>query len=125
MTEITKKVLKELDLTIYSIVGDYNIETLQDLIDRFYQSQYTVNLALDFSKAISPDFSRDDIDEILAHAKKYAHLRSFGKTAFIVSSDINFGIGRMYETVAEISNHTILHNVFRDFEEAIKWFEKY
>ena len=125
MTEITKKTVKELDLTIYSIVGDYTVKTLQDLIDQFYQSQYTANLALDFSKAISPDFSRDDIDEILAHAKKYAHLRSSGKTAFIVSSDINYGIGRMYETIAEIRKHTVLHNVFRTFEEAIKWFEKY
>ncbi|RPH37899.1 MAG: hypothetical protein EHM86_05360 [Desulfobulbaceae bacterium] len=124
MTEITKKTIKELDLTIYSIAGDFRIKTLQDLLDQFYQSQYTANLALDFSEAKSPDISRDDLDEILAHAKKYAHLRSSGKTAFIVPSDINFGLARMYETVAEIRKHTILHNVFRTFEEAIKWFEK-
>jgi len=124
MNEITKKTVSDLDLTIYSIVGDYTVETLQDLLDQFYQSQYTVNLALDFSAAISPDLSRDDIDEILAHAKKYAHLRSSGKTAFIVSSDINFGLGRMYEIVAEIHKMPISLNVFRNSEEALKWFEK-
>jgi len=124
MNEITKKTVSDLDLTIYSIVGDYTVETLQDLLDQFYQSQYTVNLALDFSAAISPDLSRDDIDEILAHAKKYAHLRSSGKTAFIVSSDINFGLGRMYEIVAKIHKMPISLNVFRNSEEALKWFEK-
>jgi len=124
MNEITKKTVSDLDLTIYSIVGDYTVETLQDLLDQFYQSQYTVNLALDFSAAISPDLSRDDLDELLDHAKKYAHLRSSGKTAFIVSSDINFGLGRMYEIVAEIRKLPISINVFRNSKEALKWFEK-
>ena len=125
MTEITKKTVKDLDLTIYSIVGDFNIKTMQDLLDQFYQSQCTANLALDFSKAKAPHISRDEIDEILAHAKKYSHLRNPGKTAFIVSSDINFGIGRMYGIIAEISNNLISHNVFRSYKEAIEWFEKY
>jgi hypothetical protein len=54
------------------------------------EAQYTANLALDFSNAKAPHISRDEIDEILTHAKIFSHFRRSGKTAFIVSSDINF-----------------------------------
>lgn len=123
MTEITKKTVNERDLTIYSIVGDFKGETLKDLLDQFYQSQYTANLVFDFSETKTVDISTDEIEGIIAHAKLYAHLRRSGKTAYIVSSEVNFGMGRMYVILAEMNNHPIPQRVFRSLEEAIKWFE--
>lgn len=123
MANIKKEINRELDLTTYSVIGDFKVTTILESLDQFYMSYYTLNLAWDFSEANTSHITRDDINSIIKHAKTHAHLRKNGKTAFIVSDDLSFGLGRMYDIVAEISDHKIFHNVFRNIEEAIEWLQ--
>ena len=45
-----------------------------------------------------------DLNEIIDIAKKHKHHREGGKTAIVVSRDIDYGISRMYETLSEIAD---------------------
>lgn len=123
MTKIIKEIDNELNLTIYTVKGDFELNLIFELIDKFYQSSHTLNLAWNLSEANLSKISLKEIQRIQYYAKKYNHLRKNGKTAFILSTDINFGIGRMYESIAEINNHHITHHVFRRLDDAINWFK--
>ena len=60
---------------------------------------------------------------IIDHAKGFAHLRNNGKTAIVISSSLGFGLGRMYDTLAQIADHPVKHSVFRSYDEAVAWIE--
>lgn len=124
MTKVIKEIDNNLDLTVYSVQGDFGLDLIFELIDQFYQSQHTSNLAWDLSEADLSQLSMKEIQAIQNYAKKYSHYRKNGKTAFVMSTDLNFGVGRMYESIAEVNNHYITHHVFKRLDEAKKWFEK-
>lgn len=124
MIKVTREIDDTLDLTVYSVQGEIGLDLIFELIDQFYQSPHTLNLAWDLSEADLSKMTIKEIQRIQNYARKYSHLRKNGKTAFIMATDVNFGLGRMYETVAEIDNHHITHCVFKQLDEAKKWFEK-
>lgn len=65
--------------------------------------------------------SYNELKDIVRFTKQHEALRRSGKTALVVSTDLAFGLGRMYDALAEIENLSHSVKVFRSMDEAIKW----
>ncbi len=123
MARIEKKIEKNKDLTILVVTGKVSSDEITDALRDFYKSGFTLKLLLDFSNSEFSDLPSDQLPLIISVAKSYAHLREGGKTAIVMSSGVGFGIGRMYETLSEIEQHPITHNICKSIDEAMDWLE--
>ena len=63
----------------------------------------------------------ETLEEILHKITTFKDLRPKGRTALVADKDYAFGIGRMYDSLVEISGFPVEHRVFRDFKDAMKW----
>ena len=61
----------------------------------------------------------EDIKQISAYANRVRNERGNARIAFIVSSDLAYGLGRMFEMVNATSH--INARVFRNYEEGEAW----
>ena len=75
----------------------------------------------DISNADVSQFTLDNIEEDAHCTKQVSDMRKGGKTAFVTSKDLDFGIGRMCETLSEIIIKTIEYRTFRTIEDAKEW----
>ena len=123
MGEIKKNIYKNKNLTVITVSGKTTLDMIIDALEEFYRSVFTLNLLWDFSKGDARELTNYQMRDIISVAKKYAHLRKGGKTAFFVSSGVDYGLARMYEIYSDIEGHTISHNVFYDFDKAMDWLE--
>lgn len=121
MTEIIREVLSDEGLTVLRVTGRISFDHIIDELTRFYKEELTNNMIWNFSKAEGTDLSGNDMQNIISHTKEFGHLRDNGKTAFVISSSLGYGLGRMYDSLAQIAEHPIKHGVFRSYEEAVEW----
>ncbi len=92
-------------------------------MEDFYKHGGTPNLLWDFTDADLFGITQKEMEQIITFAKSNAALDENGKTAFVVSQDLSFGLSRMYETQTEIWGHPIPQRDFRDMDKAISWLE--
>ncbi len=121
MTKIQKTIDKENQITIFTVSGEFFFDQIVDVVKQFYLSEFTLNIIFDLNKADMSALTAGQMEEIVKGAKEYAHLREGGKTALIMSRDLNYGIARMFETYCEIKGHPIAYNVFKNIDEAMTW----
>ena len=124
MAQIERVINKEENLTVFNISGDFGFEEIIDLVDLTYSSEITLNILMDLSCANTASLTTEQIERIGNHSRKYSHLRIGGKTAYIVTKDIDFGLARMYQIHTEIKGHHETHGVFRTLEEAMDWLKE-
>ena len=68
------------------------------------------------------DFDRrEGIEKIILTAKKYSGSRKEGKTAIVGPKEIDYGLGRMYQTFSELEGLPYEYMVFKELEEAKDW----
>jgi len=67
------------------------------------------------------NISSDEIREIAAFKPRLEGKRAIGKTAFLATTDLLYGLARMLENQNTIqgASHSVM--VFRDMESAIYW----
>ena len=121
MTEIKKIKDEENKITIYTVSGKFLFDQIIDLIKKFYIDELTLNVIFDLTNADMSAITAGEIERIVEISSKYAHLREGGKTAFISSSDLSYGLTRMYEVFAEIKNHPVTQGAFKNLDDAISW----
>ena len=108
-------------LTIYTVTGKVTWNEIADALEEYYSNDPTAGMLWDFRAIDASDLSSRELINIVSVAKKYAHQRKNGKTAIVVSSDLSFGISRMYENYAELYEHPIDHRITKDYDAAMKW----
>ncbi len=121
MAEIEKNIIDNKDITVLRLTGEIDVNQIIDELDRFYEGEFTNNVIWDLSDAEGKNLSSNDLHIIVSHAKELGHLRKNGKTAFIISSSLGYGMGRMYDSFAQVINHPVKHSVFRSYDEAVAW----
>jgi hypothetical protein len=108
------------------IAGHYSFSEFKKLYhDLLNNSQFKPGSKILFD-ASEVDFSKmrtSDIKELVKLDKELKEKRGKGKTTFIVSTDIGFGMLRMFEQ-NRIENHENPVMVFRKFQEAEKWIKE-
>jgi len=63
--------------------------------------------------------SSQEVRELVEHSGKVRPILGDARCAIVVSSDVAFGMGRMYSALSEHS--FVPTNVFRDIDEARQW----
>ncbi len=121
--EFEKSISVEKKLTTITVKGSVSADQLIKILEDFYQGEFTLNLLWDLSLTDASELKKHELEEVISVAKKHAHLRRGGKTAIVASRQVDYGIGRMYEILAEIENHPLLHYVSNDIQKAKDWFE--
>lgn len=121
MAEIEKEVIRDKAVTVFKVKGKMLFEQVIDEITQFYENGLTQNTIWDFTDADGRHITSDEIQKIASHTKEFGHLRENGKTAFIISSSLAYGLGRMYDSLSQVLNHPVKHGIFRSFDDAISW----
>jgi hypothetical protein len=121
MAEIEKEVIGDKAVTVFKVKGKMLFEQVIDEITQFYEKGLTQNTVWDFTGADGRHITSDEIQKIASHAKGFGHLRENGKTAFVISSSLAYGLGRMYDSLSQVFNHPVKHGIFRSFDDAISW----
>jgi hypothetical protein len=123
MAEIEKEIIGDRSVTVFKVKGKMLFDQIIDEITQFYNNGLTQNTIWDFTGAEGGHITSEEIKNIAFHAKDFGHLRENGKTAFIISSSLAYGLGRMYDSLAQVFNHPVKHGVFRSFGDAISWLQ--
>ena len=121
--EIKQSTDVEKDLTTFTVEGRVQVNDLIQGVENFYQGEYTLNVLVDLSHADLSLIESPQVNQLSLISKKYAHLRSSGKTAIVVSRTIDYGMSRMFEIQAEVKNPPLRYHVFYDIKEAWSWLE--
>jgi hypothetical protein len=96
-----------------------------EAIRSFFQIETTTNVLWDFCGFDASALTSDDLAVVINEAKQFAHLRPGGRSAMIGPEDFQFGLGRMYATLAELKCHPVANGIFRRKEEAIVWLNRF
>ena len=121
MALIETTVDKNRQLTIQTITGEATFDEIARAIKTYYEGVVTKFVLWDSSQALFDKVKASEVEALAAVAKRYSSCRQGGKTALVFSSDLGFGIGRMFDTHHEILASKISHASFRSREEAFKW----
>lgn len=121
MAEIKTSIDSQLDLTVHVVIGDLTTKEILDKLEIYYQGSPTKRIIWDLSKATWASITSDDLRRTVTVAKKYS--RKGGKTAWVFSKDVDFGIGRMLEVFGEFEKYDYVFSSFRNMEEAKKWLD--
>lgn len=121
MNKITKKIIPENDMTIFTVVGKVAAQEIVAAIHDFYENEVTANILWDLNKSDLSESISADVERIAELSVRYAGKRPTGKTAIVGSDDFTFGISRMYEITKEIAKLPFKTQAFRDIEAAYEW----
>lgn len=121
MPDIKTKIYEDLDLTVQTVKGPITVQDACDELDRYYADRYTMLILWDLTGLDLSSLRKDQIMTLVYKVKQYAHLRKGGKTAFVLSRDIDYGVTEMYQAYAAGENLEFEIEVFRDKKEALQW----
>ena len=122
MADIKTKIHEDIDLTIHKITGALTVEEACDELDRYYAAgRFTMRILWELTGADISSWQREHITRLIYKVKEYSHLREGGKTALVLSRDLDFGISRMYQAYAAGERLEFEIEVFRDMEKAKEW----
>jgi hypothetical protein len=112
-------------LIIFRCTGKLSKAELQTALADYYQDNPSRKTLWDLRRA-SLNLTGPETEElaraVTALAKQCAPLRQGGKTASLVSTDLDFGLARMYQSYSAESPVDL--GVFRTWAEAERWLDE-
>lgn len=119
MAKIEVDINYDQDITIFKVTGELKAGELLNSTTDYNEGKVTRGVLVDFTDASWVGLSAEDLRKNTAAGSK--HSRPGGKSAFVFSSDIEFGVGRMVEAFATIEKFSSELRMFRSMDEAYKW----
>ena len=121
MANVTLRTEPETQITTLTAIGPVTAEELMAALGAYYAGSPTRLALCDLSQAKLSLLSTDDIARIVSFTIARAEVRAGGKTAILASRDLEYGMARMYEMLAELRRHPVVIRAFRDRDEALRW----
>ena len=121
MGQITSSLEADSDLTIVTVVGEVNAEQVVNQIISFLTGGPTRLVLWDIREGSLASLSSKDLKMILKRGAQFADRRRGGRTAIVCSREVDYGLGRMFQTLASLQHIPFEINVFRNLEEAVEW----
>ena len=121
---ITTKADRDSRVTIHTVTGEPSYEEIMDVLTSFYGKHPTKNSLWDIRSTSLVRLSNKDLQFFADYSLWYGWVRAGGKTAFVVSNDIDYGILRMKEAYGKYAGFPFMIKVFHSMDEAIKWIGK-
>ena len=125
---IISKVDKAKSLTIFTMIGETDIDEIHDAIKSFWEAhELTLNALWDARRAKLTNLKSSDMESITAFIGQYTHRfeeRKGGKSAVVASSDLQYGLSRILGTRYEIEDFPTQLKIFRIMDEAVDWLDQ-
>ena len=109
------------DLTIVTVEGSVTADQVREHIVSFLTSEPTRLVLWDLRRGSLAAISSQSIQMIVSAGAPHAHRRQGGRTAIVSSRDLDFGLSRMFQTIAELEHVPFEIRVFRDLNAAMAW----
>jgi hypothetical protein len=122
---ITSKMFPHEKLTVFTGEGEISYSETWETMSRDYRSTHpstTRNVLWDLRNASVASITASQVTELANLSDSYSKQRGGGKTAVVVSQDINFGIAKEFEGQSMSLSREFV--VFRDIDRAYKWIEE-
>ena len=111
------------DLTEHCVTGDITREDIFACQQEFYDGDPTM-LQLWDMPASNLQLTYDEIREFVRRAVILGETRRGGRTAVVVNSQVQFGLGKMAEAFGQFESLPFDFQMFYDRSEAIVWLQK-
>jgi hypothetical protein len=111
----------EHQLTILTVKGKVTGEEIVQMIKTHNRRQITKNILWDLTDASYPGAKSLDIDSFVGATQEFMIPRQGGKTAIVASTDLGYGLSRMFEILQSVSQSHVEHGTFRTRESALQW----
>ena len=111
-------------LTIITVTGMPSFEESMEAFRQLYQGKVTQKMLWDFRQANLSGISSNHIESLLDYIGQHAQKRTNGKTAIVVSKDLEYGMSRMIMALTEDKAIPVEIDVFRSIEVALQWLAK-
>ncbi len=121
MAEIITIVHSELDLTERVVVGELSVDDVLGEIRRSYDGPVTKLVLWDVSQASTRSINGDDMMRIAELVSQFISRRAGGRSAVVASTDLSFGMTRMYQAYRSMQNIKPPFMSFRTREQAMAW----
>ena len=109
-------------LTTLMVTGELLIDEILEVVGAFKDDPPALNILWDFREAsMTSSFKSEFTKGIAVLAKTTVGARSDGKTAYVASSDLVFGMCRMFTSQLGLEGALHTTMVFREIDEAMKW----
>jgi hypothetical protein len=109
------------NLTTFKAVGTMNASHINDCLQRYYAAGVTTYALWDLSEADLVAIATDEIRNLAQYGSQLAAARTECKTAIVFSSPFEYGLGRIFQTFAEMDATAVELKLFHSLEEAMEW----
>jgi hypothetical protein len=111
-------------LTIHTVAGEVSPDEISLKIKTYSESGPTDFVLWDFSKAKLHKIASSHVENFISLTNHYSSYRKGGKTALVFSSDLGFGLGRIFDARLDLMESKIPYMTFRNKDDALKWLSK-
>jgi len=109
-------------LTILTATGELTPDDFMEIVTAFKEDPPALNILWDFREAYPADsFRSGNTMEIAALSKSAIGSRRDGKTAYLATSELVFGMCRMFTTQLDVRGALHKTMVFDEMDKALKW----
>ena len=121
---ITSHIDKAKDLTVFKVTGVLTFEKVLLVVKTFYGGIPTKHVIWDLMESSKVRLTSEEVETISNFRIDYEGNLALGKTAFVAREDIHFGLLRIFEIQSRFHEVPYTIKVFRNIDEAYKWFEE-
>ena len=121
MAPIDSQTYSRHNITVHRVTGTLTADELRRTGRQFYAQNVTLNVLWIDAGADLSAIPSHDFTWIVDELKTYTHSREGGKTAFVLSETVNYGLGRMIEMLAQAMDMPFEFRSFKTLAEAQAW----
>jgi hypothetical protein len=109
------------DLTTVTVEGTVTADQVRGQIVQFLSGDPTQLVVWDIRRGSLSGMTAENMRMIISAGAPFAHRRRNGRTAIVSTQDVDFGLSRMFQAIAELQHIPFEVEVFRDMELAMAW----
>ena len=121
--KIESAVDEQCSLTSFSVEGIISAEQLITTIQQFYAENPTSLVLWDFTATNIHHLQTAEIERIANTTRNISYSSRVLRAALVFSSDVDFGLGRMFEVLSHAGKLDQKIRSFHSRENAKKWLE--
>ena len=108
-------------LTLHTAHGVMTKKDILHIVDNYYKGTVTKFILWNFVESEINQISAEDVWMLASLTKKYGTSRPGGKTALVFARLVDYGIGRMFQMLSEMSDENVEFMPFSDMSSALEW----
>jgi hypothetical protein len=109
------------DFTIHTVTGSAGREEMHGALEEFYRQGPTSLVLWDMSESDVAHVTPAILKGFVERSVTLGVTRENGRTAVLAPTDLQFGLGRMSQAMAELSSASFEFQIFRSKEHAMEW----